>query len=169
MTEALPELRDPTPQEQPGRRAPITPQGGAVIVASPTAVPDETNPASPIPPADPAAEKARNAANSRWAKEVDWEAIDIDEGYQLIAKLRATEEKGSLVLSRRASLIIVSKGKCYTCKKEIDVQAGRFAGMRTRHNYETGRDENAYACCAACYITLQRDFVHPVIQRTSQG
>lgn len=142
MTEALPELRDPTPAERPS------------AVAAPV------EPAKPAKSAEERSEIARKAAQARWNKRTDWETVAIDEGLTLLAELRAESEKAGSILQRRVSEIRVSEVHCYNpdCNKLIDVGSGRFAGKRDRRNVSTGLPESAYACSAACWLYVCKHF-----------
>lgn len=104
---------------------------------------------------------AKRAIEARWSSKYDWENSPLDEALEYLAAIRLEVEKGGLVLERRVSQVKVEIVKCYSCENMIEISQGRWAGMRTRNNYETGIAESAYACSAACYLKLQREFVHP--------
>lgn len=123
-------------------------------------VPGES-PAKPDPTAEERSEKARKAIEARWSKRYDWENAPIDHALEYLAEIRAEVEKGGLVLQRRISVLKIERVKCFGCTNEINLSEGRYAGMRTRNNWDTGLPESAYACSAACYIKLCRDFEHP--------
>lgn len=138
-------------------------QGAA---ADTIAGPNADQPAPPIargPTAEQRTERAKVAANARWQAHTDWDTIAIAEGLAMLAELRAEGEKAGLVLQRRISQEQISLVKCYVCKKEITPESAK--GSRTRHNFETGQPEIAYACSAGCFMELGRVFEHPRTQR----
>ena len=169
MTEAIPELRDPTPAERPGRAQPQPP--ASIRPAQPlTAKPLILPVADPIEPSQVefTSETGKLAASKRWADRYDWEKANLDDALIELAKLRAELEKAGLTLDRRISYERrVESVECYNpeCRKVIAVGRGGFAGMRTRKNWETGRDETAYACSAACFLIMTKTFVHATPQR----
>lgn len=166
MTQAIPELRDPTPDEQPRRAA-------AASVRVPTAVPVPAKPAA-IPIAAPAASEPAAPASVQdnppvlqQGSKVDWEAIPMEDGLQRLADLRAESDKGGLIMQRRMDEERVETRLCYnpSCKngqdggrKLIVVGTGNFAGAKHRQNYETGKVETEYACSAACFMYLTNNF-----------
>ena len=105
--------------------------------------------------------QAKQAIEARWSRKFDWNDSPIDMALEYLAELRLEVEKGGLTLQRRVSEARVEQVKCYSCDNIISISEGRWAGMRTRNNYETGIPESQYACSAACYLRLQRDFIHP--------
>lgn len=105
--------------------------------------------------------QAKQAIEARWSRKFNWDDSPIDMALEYLAELRLEVEKGGLTLQRRVSEARVEKVKCYSCDNIISISEGRWAGMRTRNNYETGISESAYACSAACYLKLQREYVHP--------
>ena len=118
--------------------------------------------------------RAKKAAAARWSKRFDWLTCDIDDGMAYLAELRKESEAGGLIMQRRVSDMKVETVECYnpTCMKGpvggdlkptrtiIDISSGRFAGCRSRHNPETGIQETAYACSAACFLYLTGNFTH---------
>lgn len=172
MTEAIPELRDSTPQERPMRAHPqpaqpaIRPPAGQATLAQLDSKP--TGVVAPAAQVEFTPETGKLAASKRWADRYDWEKADLDEALLELAKLRAELEKAGLTLDRRISYERrVESVECYNpeCRKIIDVGRGGFAGMRTRKNWDTGRDETAYACSAACFLIMTRTFVHASPQK----
>src|SRR5580704_4528297 len=133
MTEALPELRDSTPAERPFRPGVVPPQ-------PPLAQP-------PQPP-----KQQTEATKAKWERKIDWHKCSLAEGMALIAEMRAELELGSNIIQNRSGQEEQPEIRCFNpqCAKVIDVASGRFAGMRTRNNAETGLPESAYACSAAC-------------------
>src|ERR1700722_4691629 len=143
MTEALPELRDSTPEE----RLPFRP-GAPAQAAHP-----------PQPPAQPPKQQTE-ASRAKWERKIDWEKCTLAEGMALIAEMRAELELGSNIIQNRSSREEQPEIRCFnpSCAKVIDVGSGRFAGMRTRNNFDTGLPESAYACSSPCFMVLTRDF-----------
>ena len=107
------------------------------------------------------------AIAARKAQKYDWEGSALDESLVYLAEIRAEVERGGLILEKRISQQRIETVKCFSCENIINISEGRWAGMRTRNNFETGVPESAYACSAACYLKLQREFVHPVTARQS--
>jgi hypothetical protein len=107
----------------------------------------------------------KEAEAARKANKYDWEASALDEALIYLAEIRAEVERGGLILEKRISQQRVETVKCYSCENIINISEGRWAGMRTRNNFETNIPESAYACSAACYLKLQREFVHPLSAR----
>lgn len=110
-------------------------------------------------------EDRKKAAEVRAAKKYDWDNSPLEDALAYLALIRVECERGGLALQTRISQLKVETVKCFSCDNIINIGEGRFAGMRTRSNFETGIPESAYACSAACYLKLQRDFVHPVAIR----
>lgn len=112
-------------------------------------------------------ERAKQAASKRWASpaavKVDWESIPLEEGLAKLADLSAELESARAILARRHEVATHDQKvvQCFSCQGSIE--PGKQAGSRTRHNPETGIMETAYACSAACFLVLCRDFPH---QRT---
>lgn len=109
----------------------------------------------------------KDAIAARQAQKYDWETSTLDESLIYLAEIRAECERGGLILEKRISQQRVETVKCYSCENIINISEGRWAGMRTRNNFETNIPESAYACSAACYLKLQREFVHPITARQS--
>ena len=120
-----------------------------------TMTPGETVPYSFTP------KDREEASKARWSERYDWEFSDIDDALAYLAEIRSECERGGLILQKRVSELKVEKVKCYSCSNVINISEGRWAGMRTRNNFETGVPESAYACSAACMLTLNRTFSHP--------
>lgn len=126
--------------------------------------------------ADQRKERAKAAAEARWGSRYPWDSAPVDEALDFLAKIRSEGERGGLILQQRLSGQTVRFVECYNpaCFKKgadgkvlepkqrtvIDVSNGRFAGYRTRNNPETGLQESAYACSAACYLYLGSHFTH---------
>lgn len=107
-------------------------------------------------------EDRKLASESHWTSRYPWDTADLDEALSYLAELRLETEKGGIALQKRISELKVERAKCFGCDNTIEISAGRWAGYRTRNNFETGIPEVAYACSAACMIKLNRDFAHPV-------
>lgn len=125
-----------------------------------------SKPADPTPIYQFTDKDRKEAAAARAAKKYDWEAANLDEALAYLAEIRAECERGGLILQNRVSQLRIETVKCFSCENIINISEGRYAGMRTRSNFETGIPESAYACSAACYLKLQREFVHPTAIRT---
>jgi len=102
------------------------------------------------------------AVATKAANKYDWENEPIDDALAYLAEIRAENERGAIILQKRISELKVERVKCFGCDNIINISEGRWAGMRTRNNFETGLPESAYACSAACMLKLNRDFTHPV-------
>src|SRR5258707_4275726 len=102
------------------------------------------------------------AQEARWSTKYPWTTVDLDEALAYLAELRLETERGGITLQQRVSELKVERVKCFGCENIIDISAGRWAGYRTRNNFETGIPETGYACSAACMLKLNRDFSHPV-------
>ena len=107
----------------------------------------------------------KEAVAARQAQKYDWETSALDESLIHLAEIRAECERGGLILEKRISQQRIETVKCYSCENIINISEGRWAGMRTRNNFETNIPESAYACSAACYLKLQREFIHPITAR----
>jgi len=171
MTEALPELRDPLPGE---RLSSVlthpSPTVDSVVVSSqapkPHSQPPVAQQADSLSPQE-RSERARTAAKARWAKaKIDWETIPIEEALIVLADMRAEGELGGNIVQRRISQARVEETVCYnpSCMRDgqrtrIDIGSGRFAGKRDRINKDTGAYESAYACSAACWLYVTKNFL----------
>ena len=109
------------------------------------------------------------ASKARWSKKYDWEASPLDDALSYLAEIRVECERGGLILQKRVSELRIEKVKCFSCDNIINLSEGRWAGMRTRNNFDTGVPESAYACSAACMLKLNREFTHPVQVRQAVG
>lgn len=121
---------------------------------------EDTTTKVPVPYKFTDADRAKAAASRNKLAKFDWEVEPMDECLAYLAELRAETERGGLVLQRRISEQRQSHAKCFACDNIIDIGAGRFAGSKTRNNFDTGLPEVAYACSAKCYIIMGRDFRH---------
>lgn len=126
-----------------------------------------------IPNSEPAYkftdEDRDKALKSRWSSKYPWDTSDLDEALQYLAEIRAECEKGGIALQKRVSELRIERVKCFSCDNIIDISAGRWAGMRTRNNFETGVPESAYACSGACMLKVNREFTHPFHIRKPVG
>lgn len=109
--------------------------------------------------------KAKAAVEARWSRRFDWHEAPLDKALEYLAELRLEVEKGGVALQNRISELRIEKVKCYACENIINLSDGKWAGMRTRNNFETGQPESAYACSQACMLTLNREYSHPVRNR----
>lgn len=107
-------------------------------------------------------EDRKLALEARWSSKYPWDTADLDEALAYLGELRLETERGGIALQQRVSELKLEKAKCFGCDNIIDISAGRWAGYRTRNNFETGIPETGYACSAACMLKLNRDFSHPV-------
>ena len=156
------------PIEEPEPRLPIPPPPSqddlaalsikAQTVSKITMEPSEAKPA----PYQFTDADRKLASESRWSAKYPWATADLDEALAYLAELRLETERGGIALQQRVSELKVEKAKCFGCENIIDISAGRWAGYRTRNNFETGIPETGYACSAACMLKLNRDFSHPV-------
>lgn len=101
--------------------------------------------------------KAKTAAATRWSQEFDWDGADLQEALIHLAELRAATQVGAIACERRASSQRVDEVSCAHCGNKIRVQAAK--GYRSRTNPETGLIEVGYACSAACFMYMGREWV----------
>lgn len=107
-------------------------------------------------PAEPAAavekspefykERAKKAAAARWEGRDKWTDMPLLEAERKLAEMRAELERATEIVRRR--LTVADFVKCDTCSKEI--ANGRWAQVRTRHDFDTGLPVSIYFCSARC-------------------
>lgn len=106
-------------------------------------------------------ERARAAANSRWADQYNWDEVPLDEAVVALADLRAELARAQEIVNRRVDIANMREPAfCYNpdCRKPIDLATGQWAGRRDRHDLETGQIESAYACSTRCWQYLTANF-----------
>lgn len=100
--------------------------------------------------------KAKKAAEVRWSREFDWEGAEMDEALAHLAELRAAAQTGAVVIEKRLSTQRVDVVNCAHCGGPTRVQAAK--GSRSRMNHDTGLVETGYACSAACFLYMGREW-----------
>lgn len=113
--------------------------------------------------------RARIAANARWAREIAWNTIDLEEATLLLQDLYAECARAGEILQRRlGDKRENGTAECFnpSCRRKIDTSRGMWVGRVDRRDPATGLVHTEFACSAACQLYLKAVYTeHPAAKR----